>query len=143
MHNYIVKDIMSTNLVTIGPEDSIVQAVNLLKTHKIRQLPVCIQGKIVGIITDRDLRQILGSNFYQYSNKDIESLSPEKSIVASYMTPKPITISPETSVEEAIGIINSKKFGSLPVCNKDGTLIGIVTVTDISGLLLKLLQENN
>lgn len=135
MNHYKVKDIMSTSIITVSPDDSIFYAHNLLKENKIRQLPVCINGKIVGIITDRDIRRVIG-------NIDPNDKSSSPSIpVYEHMTHNPITISQDTPLEEAIQIINTKKFGSLPVCHNDNTLIGIVSITDISGLLLKLLQK--
>lgn len=138
MTNYKVKDIMSTNLITVSPDDSVYYAYNLLKENKIRQLPVCIDGKIVGIITDRDLRKIIGKT----CNNDYEIIPVNLTMpIYDYMTLNPIIINEETPLEEAIQIINTKKFGSLPVCKSDKTLIGIVSITDISGLLLQLLQK--
>lgn len=139
MEELAVKQIMSTNLVSVSPDDTVYFAYMLLKRHKVRQLPVCVEGRLVGIITDRDIRQIIGvdsdSQDFAIPNTQFDKR------VSDYMTRNPITISPETPIEKAVQIINTKKYGSIPVCTSDNTIVGIVTITDISGLLLKLLKK--
>lgn len=139
MADIAVKHIMSTNLVSVAPDDTVYFAYKLLKRHKVRQLPVCVEGRLVGIITDRDIRQVIGletdSNSYAIPNVEFDKK------VSDYMTKNPITIKPETPIETAVQIINTKKYGSVPVCSDNDLIVGIVTITDISCLLLKLLKK--
>jgi acetoin utilization protein AcuB len=141
MTGYTAKKIMSTRLITAEPEQSILEAYLLMSHHSIRQLPVCKNKKIVGIITDRDIREAVGKKIKEIKEEEIKDLNLDKKPISDFMTYNPTTITPDTLIEKAVQIINAKKIGSLPVCKDDKTLVGIVTVTDISGLLLKLLQE--
>lgn len=130
---FLVKEIMSTKLITVQPHEYVSLAYDLMQKHKIRQLPVCINNKIVGIITDRDIRSAIHST----------NQNTKKATISDLMTIDPITITENTPIEEAVKIINTKKFGSLPVCKEDKTLIGIVSITDISGFLLNILQSQH
>ena len=138
MKKYSVKDIMTTKLITITPNDTIGQAQALMKKHKIRQLPVCKNNKILGIITDRDIREIIGS---LKLTTESELLNLKKEPIEKFMTLNPVTIKENTPLERAVKLINTKKFGSLPICDDEENLVGIITITDISGFLLKVLQE--
>jgi acetoin utilization protein AcuB len=134
---------MSTTLITVTRDDTILKAYTLLTQNRIRQLPVCEDSHIIGIITDRDIRQAFGQRLDGQSEENLKAIGLEKKKVADYMSPKPVVIAPETPVEVAVQLIRTKKFGSLPVCDSNNKLIGIVTITDISGLLLKLLQNGS
>ena len=83
-------------------------------------------GKLVGIITDRDLRVTI-------------TLDEDHLIVADVMSSNPVTISEDATVEEAAQMIRNRKFNALPVLSKRGELVGIITVTDILDGLLNLL----
>ena len=121
----LVKNCMSTYPVTVTPEKEVKDAFHLLKKHSIRQVPVVKDGKLLGIVTDRDLRVAL--------------VRPELTVEA-FMSTDPVTVIEDSTVEEAARIIRSRKFNALPVASKKGELVGIITVTDILDGLLNLLR---
>jgi acetoin utilization protein AcuB len=110
----LVRNRMSSKVITIGPEQSLTAARNLLHRHRIRQLPVVRKRRLVGIITDRDLR----------------GARENESTVADLMTPKPMVIGPNASVDEAARVLTAHKIGALPVVD-GGKLIGILASSDI------------
>jgi acetoin utilization protein AcuB len=110
----LVRNRMSSKVITVEPEESLTAARALLHRHRIRQLPVVQKGRLVGIITDRDLR----------------GAGAKDSTVAEFMTPKPMVIGPDASVDEAARVLTAHKIGALPVV--EGTkLVGILGSTDI------------
>jgi acetoin utilization protein AcuB len=117
----LVQDHMSRKVVTIGPQASVDDARKLLRRHRIRQLPVLRNGRLSGIVTDRDLR----------------STGTRSRKVADIMTAKPFVISPLASVDEAARLLRMYKIGALPVV--DGkTLAGIITGSDVLEAFVEL-----
>jgi acetoin utilization protein AcuB len=121
-----VRDIMATNLVTVGPNEASQRAYQLMRDHRFRHLPVVANGRLVGILSDRDLRPILFS----------PGLAETR--VADLMTEQPTTIAPDAGVEDAASLLVVKKIGCLPVVEGD-RLIGIITETDLLAVLVELL----
>lgn len=121
-----VRDVMVTDLVTVGPEGTARQAYKLMRDRKIRHLPVLAGGRLVGILSDRDLRPLL--------------LSPglARARVEEIMSEDLTTITPDAPVEDAASLLVVKKIGCLPVL-ADDRLIGIVTETDLLAVLVELL----
>ena len=134
----VVADIMTPNPVTVTPRNAIRTAVNLMREGGFRRLPVVDRGRLVGIITDRDLRRAANSPFVVreqwYDNFILDHIE-----VGSCMTPNPITIEPNKTVAEAAQVMRNHKIGGLPVVS-DGQLIGIVTDTDLLDFLIELLE---
>ncbi len=134
----VVADIMTPNPVTVTPRNAIRTAVTLMREGGFRRLPVVDRGRLVGIITDRDLRRAANSPFVVreqwYDNFILDHIE-----VGSCMTPDPITIEPSVSIAEAARVMRNHKIGGLPVVT-DGQLIGIVTDTDLLDFLLELLE---
>jgi len=87
-------------------------------------------GRLVGIVTDRDVRQALNSPFVLHERRQDERLLNQV-LVEVCMTPDPITVRPETPVYEAARLMRTRKIGGLPVLDDAGTLVGIVTETDL------------
>jgi acetoin utilization protein AcuB len=121
-----VRDVMVTDLVTVRPQESVRHAYRLMRDHRFRHLPVVEAGRLVGIVSDRDLRPVL--------------LSPTlgRARVRELMSETLTTVGPETPVEEAASLLVVKKIGCLPVI-ADGRLMGIVTETDLLAVLVELL----
>lgn len=110
---------MSRNPVTISPQASVQEALELMKVHSIRHLPVVNAEKnLVGWVTDSDLRGVLIPSM-------IEELT-----VGDVMITSPVTISPREALEEAALLITTHKIGGMPVLD-NGELVGILTVVDI------------
>ena len=128
----IVEEIMKTQVTTLSPESTIKDACNLIEEKKIRHLPVVQDGQLVGLVTDRDIRDALPSIFITEENKEI-LLKP----VAELMTKDLITCHPLDFVEEVAALLYEHHIGCLPVVN--GTkLVGIVTETDMLHTLVEL-----
>jgi acetoin utilization protein AcuB len=118
---------MSTDLVTISKEASIQEAMALMKQQSVRHLPVVDQKMILlGWITDADLRGVLIASM-------LEELTLE-----DVMIRKPFTIHPEMALEDAARILLDKRVGGLPIV-KNGTLVGVITVTDILSAFITFL----
>jgi acetoin utilization protein AcuB len=120
----MVRDVMTRGLVTIGPETPGHEARRLLDEHRIRHLPVVDGGRLVGMVSDRDVRSAAGG-------------SPT-TVAREIMTPAPVTITSDARVEHAARVMLDARFGSLPVV--DGDLVGIVTYTDLLRALVHVLE---
>ena len=134
----LVRDVMTPNPVTIGPNQSIGTALARLRRGNFRRLPVVENGKLVGIVTDRDLRLAMNSP-YVLREGWYDSYLMEHIEVRNCMTAHPITISPVDDLIEAARLLKTHKFGGLPVVQEDGKLVGILTETDMLDCLIALL----
>jgi acetoin utilization protein AcuB len=121
-----VRDIMTTALVTVGPTEPARRAWELMRDHRFRHLPVVVDGRLVGILSERDLRPVLLS----------PGLAP--AAVREVMSENPTTVTPDASVEDAASLLVVKKIGCLPVLEGE-RLVGIVTETDLLAVLVELL----
>lgn len=134
-----MREMIQRNPVTIGPEESFFDARKMVRDKGIRHLPVVDKkNKLVGLVTDRDIREAGPSDATSLTVSEINYLLA-KLKVSSFMTPidKLITISPDTLVEEAAQLMHDKKIGCLPVV-ENGKLYGIFTETDALALLVDL-----
>lgn len=135
----LVADIMTPNPVTVTPRNAIRTAINLMREGGYRRLPVVDRGRLVGIITDRDLRRAANSPFVVreqwYDNFILDHIE-----VGSCMTPNPLMIEPTTTIAEAARMMRNHKIGGLPVVT-DGQLLGIITETDLLDFLIALLAD--
>ncbi len=134
-----VADIMTPSPVTVTQRNAIRTAVNLMRELDFRRLPVVDHGKLVGIITDRDLRRAANSPFVVrekwYDNFVLDHIE-----VGSCMTTNPLTIGPDADVAEAARMLREHKIGGLPVMAGD-QLVGIITETDLLDFLIELLER--
>jgi acetoin utilization protein AcuB len=124
-----VRDLMMTNLITTGPETSMLEARRLMNDKRIRHLLVTDGPKLLGIVTDRDIRLNLPSPATSLSVWEINYQIARMS-VASVMTNGPIIVSPRQDAREAAVLMLDHKIGALPVVD-GGKLIGIITETDL------------
>ena len=137
-----VRSRMKTELVTLSPDDTLREAVRLEMQRKIRHIPVVdASGKLVGIVTDRDIKRALPSPLTgQLAREEYDSVLDE-TLVGKVMTRDPQTVSPETTLADAVQLMFEKKIGGLPVV-ENGKLVGIYTQTDALALCLELLQKH-
>ncbi len=124
-----VRDYMSINPVTIGPEESVGEALKLMEAHSIRRLPVILNGKITGLVTNLDLLKAAPSPATSLSIHEINYLYP-KIKIKEVMTKDVITISPDTVIEEAAVVMRENKIGTLLV-EQHGKLLGLITESDL------------
>jgi acetoin utilization protein AcuB len=134
VRRHLVKDWMTPDPITICPETTLPEANRLMKECGIRRLPVVENGHLVGIITLGDVREASPSAATSLSIYELNYLI-SRLTVGKMMTPNPITIAPDTSIEAAARLMLEHKIGSLPVV--DGArVIGIITESDIFRLLV-------
>lgn len=127
--------IMSPTLITVETHTSLRQAQRILDQYKIRHLFVMDGKRLVGIVTDRDLRKAAPSSKSPLTTHEREEFMDELKVV-EVMSRKLITASPTTTVREAAKVMVHEKIGCLPVV--DGhTLVGIVTETDLLEILVR------
>ncbi len=131
---------MTAKVITTHPQATLLEARELLKTHRIRHLPVLgDDGRLVGIITDRDIRSALPAAFYR---EDAEAPDPAcftESTVGDTMTRNPTTISPHDTIEDALLQIQTMRVGAFPVVDDDGYLKGIISVRDLLRAFINVL----
>jgi len=123
-----VNDLMTIIPNTVTPQTTLRQVIDVMKTQACRQLPVLENGRLVGIITDRDVRLVMNSPLVLHGRWQDEEILDHVT-AASCMTPDPMTVTPETPAYQAANMLSIYKFGALPVVN-NGALVGIITVTD-------------
>jgi CBS domain-containing protein len=124
-----VGDFMTRELVTLQEADDLALADHMLQLSNIRHLPVVRHGKLVGILTHRDLLRSA-------------ALRPAKTTRAvDVMTRDLVTVRPTTSLVGAARTMLERKFGCLPVCEEDGTLVGIITEADFVRFAADMVQD--
>ncbi len=132
-----VEKCMQRRPVTVSPQDTLRGAWQIIRERRVRHLPVMERGRLVGIVTDRDLRQALPSRAVGLEMHEAPHLA-EKVRIWEVMARAVVTISREAPIEEAARLLLKYRIGGLPVL-KGETLVGIITKTD---LLRALLSES-
>ena len=124
----IVADVMSTNVITAPSNTSLAEARKILDTHGFRRLPIVDKGEVVGIVSKDALDRTGPSELTTFSIHEMSYLL-NKIKVKQAMRKVIVTVSPNTTVEQAVALAHSKKVGSLLVVD-DEKLVGIVTTND-------------
>ncbi|MCA9918395.1 MAG: CBS domain-containing protein [Anaerolineales bacterium] len=135
-----VNDLMTVIPSSVTPETPMRTVIGVMKTEGCRQLPVMENGKLVGIITDRDVRLVMNSPVVLHGRWQDEELL-DTVTAESCMTPNPITVTPNTPAYRAAEMLGIYKFGGLPVMEND-TVVGIITVTDFLEYAARTLAED-
>jgi acetoin utilization protein AcuB len=136
--NFAVRDCMSIDPVTVGPKDSLQAVVDLLRRRDVRSVPVMENGRLIGIVTDRDVRQVAPA-YPLFRDEDEIRRYTERLTVTAAMTADPMTVAPDAPVVDAAKILETYRISSLPVVERDGKLVGMLSVTD----LLRVFVEQN
>jgi acetoin utilization protein AcuB len=124
----LVRDIMTAKPITVDPETPMLEARQRMLEERIRHLVVLHDARVVGIVTDRDIRLNLPSPATSLSVWEINYLLARVT-VGGVMTTSVIVVDPDRSIAEAARIVMDHKIGALPVV-EDGRLVGIVTESD-------------
>ena len=133
----LVGDRMSHPVISINPDLPVVDALNLMKRERIRRTPVVKNGKMIGIVSDKDLLNASPSSATSLSVWEMNYLL-SRIKVKDLMTKKVLTVSEDTPIEEAARIMADNKIGGLPVMRADH-IVGIITETDLFKILLELM----
>ena len=123
-----VTEHMAEKLVTVSPDTPLGEAVELCHRKHVRHLPVVQDGRLMGIVTDRDLRGALGSQ------------RPVTMPVETVMSPEALVVPPDALLSHAAELMHTYKFGALPVVD-DRRLVGILSVTNLLDHCMNTLRE--
>jgi acetoin utilization protein AcuB len=126
-----VRDFMTRDVITLGPESSAAEAWGLCREYKIRHLPVIEGGRLVGLVSDRDLRDVSPPR----DDREADTLRWVR--LGDMMTRRPVTIHPLATIEQAAREIYERRIGCLPVV-AEGELVGIITSSDMMQTLIEL-----
>ena len=132
----LVQDIMQREVVAVAPETPLACLVSSLQRRGVRHLPVTDRGRLVGIISDRDLKSAIASVATSESAAPLPRL--DHLTAADIMARSVVTIAPMFAVEEAARLMVTRKISALPV-TEDGHLVGIVTDSDVLQLFVQAL----
>ena len=133
-----VQNWMTTDVVSVGPDTSLLKVGKLMKDHHIRRIPVVDEnGQVVGIISDRDVRDASPSKATTLDMYEMHYLLAELK-AKNIMTAKPITVKPTDTVEQAALIMLDNKVGGLPVVDDSGKLVGIISDHDVFKALVDI-----
>jgi len=129
-----VADIMTIDVVTIEPHNSIATAIRLMRQGQLRRLPVVENGVLVGIVTSGDLRRITGlASILRDPSQD--NFLWHHIPVANVMNREIHSLSPDTPISEAARLLVQHKIGGLPVVDQ-AQLVGIITTSDLLQTLM-------
>jgi acetoin utilization protein AcuB len=133
----LVRNWMSKNVITVDADDSMHAAMKLMKENDIRMLPVMRKGKLVGIVTDRDLKRASASDATTLDVHELLYLVSQIK-VKNIMTANPITVPQNYTVEETAEVLLKNKISGVPVVDQNGEIAGLITQTDLFRLLISL-----
>lgn len=138
----LVGERMTHPVITVSPETLVIEVLELMKKHRIRRTPVTKDGKLVGIVSDKDILNASPSPTTSLSVWEMNYLL-SKIQIRDVMSKKVLTVNEDTPIEEAAKIMSDHKIGGLPVMNGD-KIVGIITETDLFKALLGLMgaREN-
>jgi CBS domain-containing protein len=135
MNELLVKDWMTGKVITVDIHTALPDAHKLMRSHKIRRLPVMDGDTVVGIVTRSDIREASPSDATSLSVWELHYLL-SKLTMGDIMTPRPFTILPTATIKDAARLMYNHKIGGLPVVDTDGKLQGIITESDIFRILI-------
>ena len=137
--NLFVKDWMTPNPYSVSPSMHLSMAEGLMKESDIRRLPVVEDEKLIGILTDGDVREAGPSDVSSLGKYETEFLLSGLT-VSDVMTKDPVTVSPDDSIRKLAELMLAKKIGGVPVV-EGNQLVGIITVSDIFKVILEVFEE--
>ncbi len=137
-HHLTVGYAMTRQPVTLGPEDSLMRAVEVMRLHGIRRIPILLGETLVGLLAEGDLKRAQPSTLSD-SQEDFDRVM-ETTSVSRIMINKPITTLETTRLVEAAETLHTTKYGALPVV-QNGRLVGILTDNDLIRCLTELLGQ--
>ena len=125
-----IEKYMTPMPLTIEKSTSMDKALDLMRSHHIRHLPVQENGKLVGVVTDRDIK--LASSFATESSFQVDNI----------MTPDPYTVPPQTPVDSVVLEMAEHKYGCAIIVQENGKVVGIFTAADGLRVLSEILHQN-
>lgn len=124
----------------VKPNDSLRHARTILEELRVNQLPVVVNGRVIGIVTDRDIRDAFPSVLdHRRRHPSASNPSPEEVTVETVMTRKVLTLAPDDTVAEAARVMRKGRIGALPVV-AGGRLVGLITRSDLLDVLVAMAE---
>jgi acetoin utilization protein AcuB len=133
----LVGERMSHPIISIAPDMPVHDALDMFKRERIRRAPVVKEGKLIGIVSDKDLLNASPSPASSLSIWEMNYLL-SKITISEVMSKKVLTVNEDTPIEEAARIMADNKIGGLPVL-RDGHVVGIITETDLFKVFLEFM----
>ncbi len=122
-----VEEWMVKDPIVVTLDQKVQDCVELMREHSIRHLPVVEKQKLIGLVTESDLREVFLASL-------VEDLT-----IAGVMISEPMTVTPDTEIEDAAKLIYYHKIGGLPVVDDYGQVVGIITVADLVEAFIELM----
>lgn len=138
---YLVRGVMSQPAVSVEPSTLLLDAALTLRAGAFRHLPVVEDGKLVGLLTDRDIQRCAPSRLIPITEEGYNSVFADTT-VARVMTRDPLSVSPDMPLTTAIALMQQSRYGCLPVVEGTG-LVGILTRSDLVEALQRLLSDQS
>lgn len=135
----LVQDYMTTEVTSLQDSDTLLDAAMVFVRSSFRHLPVLQGKKVVGIVTERDVKQFAPSLLSGTTAEEYNTIM-ETTPISRVMTKNPVTLRRNQPILEAARFMHERRVGCMPVVQND-ELIGIVTTTDLLALLMKLMEE--
>jgi acetoin utilization protein AcuB len=139
-----VREWMTSPIVSIKPHDTILHARELMEKQRINQLPVVVRGRLVGIVTDRDLRDafpsVLSILGRRRRSRRRPPASPGEIHVEEVMTRNVLTLAPDGTIDHAAQLIRRERIGAVPIVEK-GKIVGILTRSNLLDACTSLVEE--
>lgn len=135
---------MTMPVITVKPQDSVAHARALLEKNRINQLPVVQNERLVGIVTDRDIRSAARAvqiAAFAAARHPVQS-DPDRTPIEQVMSANVITLKPTDTIETAARLMRQKRIGSVPIV-ENGVLRGILTRSDLLGVLVELCHDGS
>ena len=132
----LVEDSMTRDIVTLAPDETVGTALALCRERRIRHLPVLSEGRLVGIVSDRDLRSATPA----FGEKE-RAAALQKILIEDVMATEVVSVLPDDPIEQAANTMRERRIGSLPVV-EGGELVGIITSSDVMSALVYLVGAN-
>jgi len=133
----LVKNWMSTELIFVDENISIINAIKIMKDKRIRRLPILKEERLIGIVTDRDLKEASPSKATSLDVHELYSVVSEIK-VKDVMSKDPATVLPDDTIMKAASIMLENRISGIPVLSEEGKLVGIITETDIFKLVVSI-----
>ena len=134
----LIRDWMTKEVITVGPETSMMKASKLMREHKISRIPVVDDsGRLLGIVSDRDLKEASPSKATSLDMHELYYLLSEIK-VKDIMTKTPLAVKPSETVEKAAVLMMNNNFGGLPVVDENLKVVGIITDSDVFKVLVQI-----
>ncbi len=140
MKHLLVKDWMTKDVLTASPSTRMLDAHKTMREGKIRRMPVCKKGKVIGIVTKSDVRQAEPSDATTLNVWEINYLLA-KLEVKDIMTESVTTVRENDTIKDAATLMYKERIGALPVVADDNKLVGIITESDIFRVLIAWFNE--